>query len=229
MRAPIVTRSGKRGKGEQPSSTSPSTPTKNFDYVWEEIAILVSYKTDWEKGRDVVLEEIEAATCDFRDQSAGALVEMARRYLVARSEVEPLVFVKLTATGLSSPPASCSRYALPPGKEHHLRERPQGFLAGERHHCLGDERDLRFPAPVGRGVGEDTRRPPPPQRRPRGRDPDARGSVISYSTRQPGRTRTPEACGTPFHTLGQLGMYQSQCPKAASGRRLLVRRDQPDY
>lgn len=70
--------------------------SKDFDYVWEEIVIPVSYKTDWEKGRDVLLEEVEAATRDFRDQSARALAEMARRYLVARSEVEPRVFVKVT-------------------------------------------------------------------------------------------------------------------------------------
>ncbi len=70
--------------------------SKDFDYVWEEIAIPVSYKTDWEKGRDVLMEEVEAATRDFRDQSAEALAEMARRYLMGRGEVEPRVFVKLT-------------------------------------------------------------------------------------------------------------------------------------
>jgi small-conductance mechanosensitive channel len=70
--------------------------SKDFDYVWEEISIPVSYKTDWEKGRDVLLWEVEKATRGFRDQSAEALAEMSRRYLVARSEVEPRVFVRIT-------------------------------------------------------------------------------------------------------------------------------------
>ncbi len=70
--------------------------SKDFDYVWKEISIPVSYKTDWEKGRDVLLWEVEKATRGFRDQSAEALAEMSRRYLVARSEVEPRVFVRIT-------------------------------------------------------------------------------------------------------------------------------------
>ena len=70
--------------------------SKDFDYVWEEITVPVSYKTDWEKGRDVLLGEVEAATRDFREESAEALAEMSRRYLVARSEVEPQVFIRLT-------------------------------------------------------------------------------------------------------------------------------------
>ncbi len=70
--------------------------SKDFDYVWEEISIPVSYKTDWEKGRDILLGEVEEATRGFRKESAEALAEMGRRYLVGRSEVEPRVFVRLT-------------------------------------------------------------------------------------------------------------------------------------
>ena len=70
--------------------------SKDFDYVWEEITVPVSYKTDWEKGRDILLGEVEEATRGFRAKSAEALVEMSRRYLVGESEVEPRVFVRLT-------------------------------------------------------------------------------------------------------------------------------------
>lgn len=70
--------------------------SKDFDYVWEEISIPVAYGTDWEKGRDVLLGEVEEATRGFREDSGEALAEMSRRYLVGKSEVEPQVFVKLT-------------------------------------------------------------------------------------------------------------------------------------
>ena len=70
--------------------------SKDFDYVWEEITVPVSYKTDWDKGRAILLEEVEAATRGFRQESAEALVRMSRRYLVGESEVEPRVFVRLT-------------------------------------------------------------------------------------------------------------------------------------
>ncbi|QIN78384.1 mechanosensitive ion channel [Rubrobacter marinus] len=70
--------------------------SKDFDYVWEEISVPVSYKTAWEKARDILLEEVEGATRGFRQESAEALAEMSRRYLVGKSEVEPQVFVRLT-------------------------------------------------------------------------------------------------------------------------------------
>jgi hypothetical protein len=70
--------------------------SKDFEYVWEEITIPVAYTTDWERGREILLEEVEGATRGFREQSAEALAEMSRRYLVQKSEVEPRVFLKLT-------------------------------------------------------------------------------------------------------------------------------------
>jgi small-conductance mechanosensitive channel len=70
--------------------------SQGFDYIWEEIAVPVTYTSDWEKAQKILLEETEAATRDFREASAAALAEMARRYLVPRSDVDPQTFVKLT-------------------------------------------------------------------------------------------------------------------------------------
>jgi len=70
--------------------------SQGFDYIWEEIAVPVTYTSDWETARRILLEETEAATRDFREASTAALAEMARRYLVPRSDVDPQTFVKLT-------------------------------------------------------------------------------------------------------------------------------------
>ncbi len=70
--------------------------SKDFDYIWEEVTVPLSYTTNWERGKAILMEEVEEATRDFREKSAGALSEMARRYLVPRSDVHPQVFLKLT-------------------------------------------------------------------------------------------------------------------------------------
>ena len=72
--------------------------SKDFEYVWEEITVPVAYTTDWKRGRKILLEEVEAATRGFGEESAEALAQMARRYLVQRNEIEPRVFLKLTDT-----------------------------------------------------------------------------------------------------------------------------------
>lgn len=70
--------------------------SKEFDYIWEEIMLPLAYDTNWERGRDILLEETEAATREFRDSSAQALSHMAQRYLVHRSELDLQTFVRLT-------------------------------------------------------------------------------------------------------------------------------------
>ncbi|MGB3633072.1 MAG: mechanosensitive ion channel family protein [Rubrobacteraceae bacterium] len=70
--------------------------SKDFDYIWEEITVPLSYTTNWERGKTILAEEVEDATRDFREKSAGALSEMARHYLVPKSDVHPQVFLKLT-------------------------------------------------------------------------------------------------------------------------------------
>lgn len=75
--------------------------SKDFDYIWEEISVPLKYGTDWEKGRDILLEEVEKATRAFREAGAGSLAEMARRYVVQESEVAPQVFVGLTDNWIS--------------------------------------------------------------------------------------------------------------------------------
>ena len=70
--------------------------SKDFDYIWEEVTVPLSYTTNWERGKAILMEEVEEATRDFREKSASALSEMARRYLVPRSDVHPQVFLKLT-------------------------------------------------------------------------------------------------------------------------------------
>ena len=83
--------------------------SKDFEYVWEEIVVPVSYTTHWEKGRDILLEKVEEATRSFREESAGALAEMSQRYLLQRSEVEPRVFVRLTDNWIEL----AARFVLP--------------------------------------------------------------------------------------------------------------------
>ena len=70
--------------------------SKDFDYIWEEISIPLKYTTDWERGREVLLEVVEGATRPFKGASAGALAQMARRYLVHESEMAPQAFLELT-------------------------------------------------------------------------------------------------------------------------------------
>ncbi len=68
--------------------------TAMFDYIWEELMLPVSYRSDWREAERILREEAEAVS---KTQGAeAALRTMSRRYPVPRAELEPRVFVRNT-------------------------------------------------------------------------------------------------------------------------------------
>jgi small-conductance mechanosensitive channel len=65
-----------------------------FEYIWEELTLPVSYRSDWRKAEEILLEEVERVSESADAQRA--MHEMTRRYPVPESEVEPRVFVRAT-------------------------------------------------------------------------------------------------------------------------------------
>lgn len=70
--------------------------TRDFPYIWEEIHIPISYKTDLRRAEDILLTAARNVTTPFSEIGEAALNELERRYFVHRSELLPKVFVTLT-------------------------------------------------------------------------------------------------------------------------------------
>ena len=76
---------------------------RGFDYIWEEIGILLTYTTDWERGKAILLEEGGEATRDrgrvlvvVQDLSEGRRVEANQQRFLANAAHE--LRTPLTAT-----------------------------------------------------------------------------------------------------------------------------------
>jgi small-conductance mechanosensitive channel len=70
--------------------------TREFPYIWEEIAIPISYTADRDHVENLMLESAERHTSDVQKLSKEDLEEMRRRYQVPDPEVRPKVFYRLT-------------------------------------------------------------------------------------------------------------------------------------
>jgi small-conductance mechanosensitive channel len=64
-----------------------------FDFIWEEVTIPVGYD-DRLRAEEIMNEE--AVNISTSEEAAVALADMVRRYPVARTEVEPRVFIRAT-------------------------------------------------------------------------------------------------------------------------------------
>jgi small-conductance mechanosensitive channel len=65
-----------------------------FEFIWEEIIIPVSYRDDWHAAEQIITEE--AVRISSSKEAEAAIAQMIRRYPVARTEVEPRVYVRAT-------------------------------------------------------------------------------------------------------------------------------------
>ena len=65
-----------------------------FDFIWEEVAIPVAYRDDWHLAEAIMTEE--AVRISTSEEAEQALAEMLHRFPLARTEVEPRVFVRAT-------------------------------------------------------------------------------------------------------------------------------------
>ncbi len=66
----------------------------SFEFIWEEIALPVAYREDWRSAERIMTEE--AVRVSSSKEAEQAIAEMVHRYPLARTEVEPRVFVRAT-------------------------------------------------------------------------------------------------------------------------------------
>lgn len=65
-----------------------------FDFLWEEVTIPIAYREDWRTAERILNEEV--ARISALEGAELAITEMVKRYPVARTEVEPRVFIRAT-------------------------------------------------------------------------------------------------------------------------------------
>ncbi len=78
-----------------------------FDFIWEEITIPISYRSDWRAAERIMDEEANAIS-ELEDAER-AITEMLQRYPLGRTEIEPRVFVRATDNYL----ALSARFIVP--------------------------------------------------------------------------------------------------------------------
>jgi small-conductance mechanosensitive channel len=70
--------------------------TRDFPYLWEEIALPIPYAADRARAERILLTAAERHTAPIRDASRRALERMHGRYFFQPASVEPTVYYRLT-------------------------------------------------------------------------------------------------------------------------------------
>jgi small-conductance mechanosensitive channel len=103
--------------------------TKDFEFIWDEIIIPVTYDSDWKEASSLILSSIREATKDIISQAKEAIPLLERKYFFSGRSTDPAVFVRLTDNWIEL----SARFVTDPLRRRIIRNViSQGILEGIR-------------------------------------------------------------------------------------------------
>jgi len=70
-----------------------------FPFVWNEIKVLVTFESNWEEAKKVMLDTTKEYTDQIEDMEK-AIKKLSRKYLIYFSKLTPIVYTKIKESGV---------------------------------------------------------------------------------------------------------------------------------
>ncbi len=74
--------------------------SKGFEYLWNEIAVLVTFESDWETAKDILERIAEKHTTHVTTAAEERLKEASKRYLIYYRTLTPTVYTSVRDSGV---------------------------------------------------------------------------------------------------------------------------------
>ena len=74
--------------------------SKGFPFVWDEIPVTVTFESDWEAARDLMLEKAEIEAEKIESLVKGQIAVMQSRYAIRYQQLTPIVYTSIADNGV---------------------------------------------------------------------------------------------------------------------------------
>jgi len=74
--------------------------SKGFRYIWNEIAVLVTFESDWEKAKEILGKIVRDHSEHLSKKAEERIREAAQRYLIFYSSLTPIVYTSVPDGGV---------------------------------------------------------------------------------------------------------------------------------
>ena len=78
-----------------------SNYTQGFGFIWNEIAITVTFESNWEKAHQLFTDLIEEFSTDVQEEARAQMREASSRYMVYYTRLTPIVWLKVCDIGVT--------------------------------------------------------------------------------------------------------------------------------
>ena len=73
--------------------------TEGFEHIWHEIPVLITFESNWQKARSIILEEVESVS-NFDGHALRRMRNAAREYQIKIGTLTPIVYLKVEDSGV---------------------------------------------------------------------------------------------------------------------------------
>jgi small-conductance mechanosensitive channel len=74
--------------------------TEGFEYIWNEIPVMVTFESNWEKAKSIIQEEIESVSVDVSSKASKGLRKTAHDYQIKIGKLTPIVYLSVEESGV---------------------------------------------------------------------------------------------------------------------------------
>lgn len=74
--------------------------SRGFEFIWHEIPILVTFESDWKRGREIILSHAKKMAEGMEDQVQRKIEAMRNRYMIYYGKLTPIVYVRIRDSGV---------------------------------------------------------------------------------------------------------------------------------
>ena len=84
--------------------------TAGFDWIWNEISVLMTFESNWEKAKKIILDIIAKQDLEMNQSIEKKLKKAMQHHLIEYSNIKPIVYTNTTDSGINL----TVRYLCPP-------------------------------------------------------------------------------------------------------------------
>ena len=73
---------------------------RGFEFIWNEIPVLLTFESDWKRGREIMLAHAETLSAGLPADARKKLEIMKNRYMIYYGKLTPIVYVNIKDSGV---------------------------------------------------------------------------------------------------------------------------------
>ena len=75
--------------------------TSDFEFIWNEIQVLVTFESDWKKAKEILSEIVQEVSKDFIESAKKQIAKASKSYLIEYRYLTPIVYTNVKDSGIN--------------------------------------------------------------------------------------------------------------------------------